>query len=229
MDRLSLVVAPEKKESPDYLDIYTRIFLEKVGEMQHEEGLPVTIAEVGLQLRKQVLFFGVRMFNLMKMKVEHEDQKLINSMFSVVDSLNVIIGTLTPRELQTVFPIDKKFDGERYGVKDYFTTMKELRSVGLDNPITIERVPGLCMDYQNWDIRMFAVNKLSVLDMLLRYQGEETVMEGFMKENDIPIQKSMTDENGTPFIYDPEKNTTYPIKKSRPRWARKATVYTSAG
>ena len=42
---------------------------------------------------------------------------------------------ITPRELLSVFPPTKTYDGERYQCKDYFTTMQAVHKHGLDVPL----------------------------------------------------------------------------------------------
>jgi hypothetical protein len=45
------------------------------------------------------------------------------------------IGSLKPAELVNIFPIEKTYDGDRWGVKDYFYTRDYLNTLDPDKPI----------------------------------------------------------------------------------------------
>ncbi len=85
-----------------------------------------------------------------------------------------------------------------------------------------KRAFNLCCDYQNPVIREFAVNIMMVLERLRELLGEETLTERFMAENDISVGRLMT-HGGKKFIYDPVEHTSYPVKETKPRWAKKNT------
>ena len=53
--------------------------------------------------------------------------------------------------LTGVLPIEKSYDGKRYGVKDYFSTVETLNGHGLDIPFG-DSVSEILWDYHNWDM-----------------------------------------------------------------------------
>lgn len=222
------IVRPKNKTktaAPDYLSMYARIYLTKL------EG-----ADQGtdphawpIQLRKQLIYFGVRFTNMACGNSDGMDFETAQTAFEAMRFVLKLIGTVTPREFQTIFPISKTYDGARYETKDYFWTMEELRKIGLDNPITFERSFALCMDYENIHMRFFTVNQMCLIDRLRHFQGQGTMIEEFMAEKGIQACRLMVGENGKEFMYDPDKQTTYPVSKIRPRWARKARVVAGKG
>lgn len=74
-----------------------------------------------------------------------------------------IIGELTPREFMQMFPIKKEYDGDRWGVKDYWFTLHHLGHYRMDFPIGSANVFDLLMDYWNIDVNLFVVNCISAL------------------------------------------------------------------
>ena len=222
--KLRLVPPKKKKVLPSYLTIYSRVFLSKMGEMVDSEDAPDDVSLYPLQVRKQLLFFGIRFFNRSYRNLENSDRETLGAALSISEYLLRLMGSLTPRELITIFPISKTYDGAKYETKDYFSTMEELREIGLDNPITHDKAFILCMDYQNIALNFFAVNKMGVIDQIQALQGEMGVMECFMAEKGIPVYEMATADNGQQFLYDPTEQKSFPVRPMRPRWARKARV-----
>lgn len=131
---------------------------------------------------------------------------------------------LTPRQFMKIFPIEKRYSGHRDVTKDYFSTMEELKKIGMDTPIGAHTKALLC-DYQNphvFKFNMFKFNmfKFKVLDRIRAYQGLPSVMEAFLAEQGVYPLTLMTDENGKQFFYDRVTQTCHPAVKKRPRYLR---------
>ena len=75
------------------------------------------------------------------------------TVFHLIDSIFCICGCLTLRNFMTTFPVDKEYDGERWGEKDYFYTMDVLKKMDLDKPIGRNELSELLWDYMNADLR----------------------------------------------------------------------------
>ena len=77
--------------------------------------------------------------------IERENQRLDASYntpfvckengFNMIDVLLGIIGRIKLGNLIKIFPIDKTYDGDKWGCKDYFFTMDVLKEKGLDNAV----------------------------------------------------------------------------------------------
>ena len=116
-------------------------------------------------------------------KIFYEDsQSVLNVMFSITD----MMAGLTPTEFMQIFPIPKEYDGDKYGIKDYFNTMEYVRTFPQDEPIGQEDIMGFLMEYYNWDILEFETRMLSVMSDIRRMDGQMGIMEEFAAENGIP-------------------------------------------
>lgn len=131
----------------------------------------------------------------------------------------MVISWLTPNEFMTVFPVEKRYDGDRYDVKDYFSTMKELREIGMDTVIG-GHVDSLLFDYQNPHVRKFNIFKFNVVDRFRAYQGKPSLMKAFLAEKGVYPVILVTDDDGKRFFYDRSRQTCYPVAKNRPRYLR---------
>ena len=58
--------------------------------------------------------------NVGEYKTKEETEVNLNLFFKMKDALSI----LTPEELERMFPIEKEYDGVKYGIKDYFFTKK---------------------------------------------------------------------------------------------------------
>lgn len=63
----------------------------------------------------------------------------------------------TPRDLLRLFPPTKEYDGERWGMKDYFYTMDKVRGFGLDKPLG-KHVESFLWDYMEPHLNAFLLN-----------------------------------------------------------------------
>lgn len=80
------------------------------------------------------------------------------------------IGRLTPMELLRIYPVDKEYDGKKWGTKDYFYTMERLRRLPADKPIgDAQDVACLLWDYQNWELTELLLQWQNVLGDLHIY------------------------------------------------------------
>jgi hypothetical protein len=177
-------------------------------------------------LRKRLCFLGIKGLPIIYVDDVRRDcgrllppKSLLDYIWKWVEVTQIAIAGLTPNEFMTVFPVDKRYDGDRYEVKDYFSTMEELREIGMDTNIG-ENVYSLLFDYQNRHVRKFNVFKFNVLDCFRACRGEPSIMEAFLAENGIYPESLMTDNDGKRFVYDRSRQTCYPVAKNRPRYLR---------
>ncbi len=88
-------------------------------------------------------------------------------LFNLFELVRQYIAILTPIELMQIFPVDKKYDGARWGCKDYFYTMDMLREHGLNTPIG-DRIDDILWDYTNTQMRIFTVRLTTVTSKIYR-------------------------------------------------------------
>lgn len=115
--------------------------------------------------------------------------------FNMIDVLFGIIGRIKLKNLIKIFPIDKEYDGDKWGCKDYFFTMDVLREKGLDNAIGRDNVFDLMWDYTNSELRKLTVFYMSCMSAMYQRQTGVTFAEKFCEDNNIG-SCSVDRENG---------------------------------
>lgn len=90
------------------------------------------------------------------------------------------IGRLTPTELLQMYPVDKEYDGKRWGTKDYFYTMDRLRRLTADKPIgDAQDAACLLWDYQNRDLTWLLLQWQNVIGDLYIYCNDHRPNDEF--------------------------------------------------
>lgn len=117
------------------------------------------------------------------------------------------IGKLTPRKLMRLFPVEKVYDGDKQGCKDYFSTMEHIEKFGLDKKI--DDAMDFLWDYVNDDIAEFMVSYMCMISKAYRKQtGREMCCDG-MEIAKIPYTAYSRD--GLAMIsYDGDMRVTMP-------------------
>lgn len=109
--------------------------------------------------------------------------------YAYLDNIVQTIGLLTPRQLIEVFPIYKRYDGDKHQMKDYFYTMEEINKIGLDNPIG-NRAFELLWDYENNDLREFLVETVSAMNLVNMYRGGVDAWDYILNSNELQKEDS---------------------------------------
>lgn len=113
----------------------------------------------------------------------------------MIDVLFGIIGRIKLKNLIKIFPVDKTYDGDRWGCKDYFFKMDVLKEKGLDNAVGRDGVFDLMWDYENRDLREFTVFYMSCMSAMYKQQSGVGIAEKFCEDNGIGTY-TMDRENG---------------------------------
>lgn len=99
-----------------------------------------------------------------------------------------------------MFPIEKTYDGQKWGYKDYLSVSKYIdEEIGWD-----EKINGgfeFILNYLNHDVNYAAVQAMTVISDWHKRQTGESVIERFARENGIPIYT--IDSNGNKKRYEP--------------------------
>ncbi len=117
---LKVINSPPSLEAPDFARIYSRL-IQECAEAENPsknwkkrfiylviKGLPVIFDDV-ISRRSESLLLSKELLSLIWAPIELAKEQM---------------GQLTPKEFRTVFPIKKEYDGHRYGIKDYHSTME---------------------------------------------------------------------------------------------------------
>ncbi|MGE5605620.1 MAG: hypothetical protein ACM3YE_08015 [Bacteroidota bacterium] len=187
---------------PDLSFIYLRNLHEKVTQFIEQPE--------NRDIFKQIIYFGVKFINSYP-SYESRTYEWLENMLNFSFALQDAIGKLTPSELLTIFPIEKEYDGKKYGIKDYFYSMKTIREIGLNNVIG-DRVNKLLWDYWNWDIDNFVVNMMCFLSGIRQLEGETSVMEEFSELLGLTTYTLFKGTNGHEYL---QHNSTGKIQRVR--------------
>lgn len=162
------------------------------------------------------VYLGVRAMeelSLAKKKVYEWEE--VEAEASILSTLIMAIGLLTPSQFIQTFPADKKYDGEKYCTKDYFSSMEAIRALDPSKPIGDEdAVLNLLWDYQNWNINLFMVEWMASLSRVCRMQGRMDPMEEFLRDQGVATY-TLHEEEG--YIHNNLTGEVAKIQKPKPK------------
>jgi len=191
----------------DYYELYRNAFFKAMTESIEQEHSPQN-------LMKNV-FCGIK-FCANEGITEITDYEVVENIFTLMEFVKSMIKELTPNQLMQIFPVDKVYDGERWGVKDYYSTMESLNQHGLDTPIG-ESVDDILWDYMNRDIKDFQCNLLWIINRVYRANIGGDIVKEWADSVGIPTYRKHTDSiTGKEYMID-SNGKTKPLKKPRPR------------
>lgn len=175
MNGLKVIVGTEKRSyKPTVYD-----YLNAMGNLISRQGKE---DEKEISKKYVLLMTKVSTFESKK-EMSYEDlQDKLSGMLMLTD----MMAELTPTEFMQLFPILKEYDGEKWGMKDYFSTMEYVRRFHMNRPIGKEYILDFLMEYYNEDIMKFEVRMLSVISDIRKLKGDMGVIEEFLSENGIP-------------------------------------------
>lgn len=182
-------------------DMWKRQYRNTVSSILEKQGCLDKCSQDGLM---KIAFCGVKYIKCVA-DMERENQRLVPNYqtpfivkeigFNLIDSLFGIIGRIKLNNLIKIFPIDKTYDGDKYGCKDYFFTMNALKEKGLDNAVGCDEVFDLMWDYENRDLREVTVFYMSCMSAMYKQQTGVGIAEKFCEDNGIGTY-TIDKENG---------------------------------
>lgn len=135
-------------------------------------------SEDGDDIAKRI-FSGVKYviaYDLKKEAIVDEIQRI----FLVSCIVEDLIGMVSLKEFMNIFPIGKEYDGEKYGMKDYYSTKSFLNRYEQKSEIG-KKIEELLLEYYNRDIIAFNVKRFMLVDQLRRARGQKSMAEEFME------------------------------------------------
>lgn len=192
---------PVERTKPDTQEAYIRMY----------EGRAERYISGKTDVLPSMVFAGIRCFNRLDFeKIELEKAHSVERLTSGM------LAKLTPRQLLNTFPPTKSFDGQKYQSKDYLSTMEAVRAVPLDEPIGDDRLFELLWDYVNPDVSTYMVQRMTLTDQFLKYQGKPSVLESLFVNQGIAPRYLRTGPDGKEYLYDPDTDTTTRVYPKRP-------------
>lgn len=138
------------------------------------------------------------------------DHQSPSSRFQEIMIINGLIGKLTPTQFQNVFPIAKSYDGERYEIKDYFSTKAALTKYSANKPIG-DKVLEFLWDYHNMTTSFYVVESMSAVSDLRMMHGGKSLVEEWFEDSGIKMHR--IDGGNTQNTYAEQ---SHPERKERP-------------
>lgn len=161
----------------------------------------------------------IRYANLI-LKDDEPDQAQAESHWALMELICSQLSTITPRILMQAFPVEKSYDGEQWGTKDYFSSMLAIEEHGIDNPIGDRPIKGLLWDYMNHHVMNFVVRYLSCMSAMYKKASGKGIMEEWFEGQGIPLYYRGTDAYGREVMVNSQTGEASPISKPKPRKPR---------
>jgi len=161
----------------------------------------------------RVVFHGVGMVTMLKEPSGEE----VDYQWNTACYLLTFLSQLTPTELTMIFPIDKSYDGEKYGVKDYFYTIDMIDKHGWNNLITNSFE--FLWDYENSTIFRFIIKLTDLMDAFRQREGKRSIASEFMDNLGVASYRLYKTPKGEEFMID-KQGRTFSIAKKRPKHLR---------
>lgn len=166
----------------------------------------------------KLIVYGVKAVNA-KPAADYTTWEETVSDFQFICTIKDLIGTITPAEFMTIFPIEKEYQGHRWGMKDYFYTRDYINTLDPDKPIGEATDPLEFMwEYTNWEIREFNVAIMSCMSNLRKLEGYPSLADEWADMNGIRTYSMHTDQKGREYLYDGDTGKTIRVKRKRPRY-----------
>lgn len=206
---LSLVMGG-KTESVNKYSLYKRVYHDSIIKAnRHFE----KTQEFSKDHIKKIVFAGVKMINASSS--EPSDYDSLIERYQNVMLIENAIGSLTPLEFKTLFPLAKEFDGKRYEMKDYFYSIEQIKEFG-ENRLISDNVMEFLWDYHCWEVNIFLSEVMCIISGLRRHEGKKGIAEQFFEDAGVPTY-SMTETNGKKFIVNNQTGEMTRYKKPIPR------------
>lgn len=132
------------------------------------------IEEISYFERMKAAYAVIKLTAAPSPKLSKREYDAVLSFFHLVKEL---LQGLPADEFMRWFPPNKTFNGAKYGMKDYFTTMEVVQK----HPIITEPDKFL-MEYENNIVRSFMLNVMMAMDAWCRVQGTEAPIDRLLRE-----------------------------------------------
>lgn len=167
------------------------------------------------ELLKQLIFYGVRYMNLGAMHGDRDETELKLGTFC---ALFTLMGDLTPVELLTVFPVEKRYGGRKFGCEDYFDTIHALREIGMNQEIG-PRIRDLLCRYQNDELREFLTRFTADVSDMCVFRGDPSIGEQVAKDMEIDSYHLDVDhETHQQYLVNERTKEAWPLRSPSPRY-----------
>lgn len=160
------------------------------------------------QLLIQAAYLGVQMIIR---KPKPTDLQHAQEQFNFISITKSMLAHYTMSELISAFPITKQYDGEKYDLKDYWTTKEAITEYLIEHGLTYndplgEDILELLYDYQNPLLSLFTVASMTAISKVNQFKGGIGLFEEFIASQG----------HDTPNTFKDGKGQAYYIQKGKP-------------
>lgn len=203
---VNLQVLDGMKKKINYSDIYFEMVMKSI-----EKVFPLQESYTCKDELKRFVFNGVKFITSFSKSETFEVEVKIKTI--VIRLTKEVMSHLTPKEFETIFPIDKTYDGKKREVKDYFYTKEYIMNFGEHNIIG-DKIDDFLWEYHNIYISLFVVDSLSVISKMNRLN---LIEEAFP---DLKTYTMHETSEGRNFIQDNQTGEISRVMKPRPRYLK---------
>ena len=115
--------------------------------------------------------------------------------FAFVEFMYQVLDHLTLKQVIQMFPIDKEYDGKRYGCKDYFYSMEHLKGIDSDDLLCNQftSIDDFTWIYWNRDIFDLEIVLMEIASDIRRFEGKKSIAEEWTEKQGLEFYTISTD------------------------------------
>ena len=162
---------------------------------------------------KKLIIYGIKLMNTTIQDSEYISPKDIEYNIKFADLIKNLMATISPKEFINLFPLDKNYNGDKYGMKDYFYSMEYIDKLDKNDPIG-ENIMEFLLEYQNSQITNFNLKVIKNISALRKFNGERSLAEEFADDVGITTYNLYTDDKGKQFVIDNKTGKTTLVKNN---------------
>lgn len=144
---------------------------------QYKISLEKYMKEQSNSSRRKLVYWAIR-------SIPYIDEDDMGSLSVLIQLVNIELKKMTYKEFIQIFPIDKWYDGDKEGWKDYYYTINYIKEKGEDN--LIEEPFELVLEYQNIYVELFAVQWMHYVDTCMKEETGIDLVEAFFRTEEYP-------------------------------------------
>jgi len=164
---------------------------------------------------KKAIYYGVKYIS--RARIDDLDYQQLLKLHCEALDISGLIKSVTFNDMIQMFPIIKEYNGKKYECKDYFSTMEYLNNINTNNLIKDE-FDDFLWNYFNNDLMNFSVKTYLIVDRLLKFNGQQGLLEGFLDTIDPNGKiKTFTYNKEGNYMYDKQTGRTHKAIKRKKR------------
>lgn len=160
------------------MDMYNEKYFYNYLYISNKAAEEITEGRIKESLSKFIFSYGRSLITF----CETNDMNSAEALFEAFETWKQAACLLTYRELFTTYPIEKDFDGYKYGMKDYWSTKEFIKENidNLDDFVDEEVLMEIIMEYDNNDLFRIAMRYIEIIEFFHRHKWGFSVLDEFL-------------------------------------------------